>query len=322
MRKEILPLVIAFLLISVANAAQLNATLKVVPEIKTKLILEYPTSVKANQDVAIKIRYLDENNTDIKDANVVISINGEKHSLSYSNDYYIYEFKEKNIGVVVFSVNATKQGYETQIKQGSISIKSKYKPSSSLPNIRTIVCNETNEIPPVRKDEVITISIDNEDIPIKNISLHASKTIAGGQIIIKKQDCKEFNISGIPYKCFMIDLKGISSEQIKNANMIFDIYRVWINKNDVNKSSISVLKIEGNSTSIISINKVSETSEKLSFSFSTDSFSYFVIYGQKNKEVILAKPSIIKEIKDENLETVGIIIIAFLVALIFKLRAP
>ena len=288
MKKQVMLLMIVILAISVANAAQIGASLTVPPENNTSISITFtPSSPKAGQTVKFIADYEDENGTDIQGASVNITIDGTTHSMVYSSSDSAYIF-EKNLGegTYFFKVVAKKTGYKLAEKNSTISVSDKkendrYTSDGVRPEIIVNLSNQSTTHPPVLANENMTIIIDILRSFYK-ITIVPNTNILFGTISINSCN-KPMKVEGVFYDCMSMNLTRINPSQYKSINLYFKITKSWIKAHNINSSKINVIEISNdNKTKLLNVTKISEDEDYFYFSTSTDGLSDFVIYGNVN----------------------------------------
>ncbi len=280
-------IVITVFMISVAHAASLGATLTVAPEIQTSLI---PTilnpSPKINEYITIIADYEDTNGTDVQNATVKIQVEGKMYNMTYvpSASAYSFEYVFSEYGTYFFYITAEKGGYEKQEKVISMSIsktKSRLIGSAPTPKIDVIVRGENSNHSPVLSGENISISFDLPDMNFQHLIINAVQPINYGTM--NMSDCNpSLTEENIVYDCISIKLKNILPIQYGMAHLYFRVSKQWIDNNNINASTISILKISNETTSTLTITQNGEDENYYYFYTNFSEFSNFVVYAQQN----------------------------------------
>lgn len=304
MRKAILVLTLVFLLISVAHATSIGASLTVPPLINTTLTVSYsPENPRVNQETVFIADYEDENGTDIADANVTISIDGKIYQMTYNQQSSGFVFKKKfdTTGVYFAKVNAKKVGYVEQTEEFSVRVYFKRTSTSSPPSFIIInVGNQSSTLPPVPPNTNFTIGLGTLE-NFQKLTIFTSQQISSGTINIQKCDKNYSLSSGIVFDCLSVNLEDIHKDQYENAFIHFKIPKDWISSNDINSSRIGIIRIS-NEVNRITPRKITEDDGNIYFYFETAGFSEFIIYGEKNNATNSEPPKVIF-FPDEMTET-------------------
>ncbi|MCD6575859.1 MAG: PGF-pre-PGF domain-containing protein [Nanoarchaeota archaeon] len=295
MRKATLALTLVLLVISVASAASLGASLTVPPLVNTTLKTSYtPENPRVNQEVMFIADYEDENGTDIVDANVTISVDGKTYQMAYSpsNSAFIFKKKFDTTGVYFTKITAKKVGYVEQIKEFGVRISFKSMSSGGGNSFIVIkVGNQSMNILPVPPNTNLTIGLDILE-NFQKLTIYTSQQISSGTINIQRCN-KDYSLSsGIVFDCLSVDLEDIYKEQYENAVIHFKIPKEWINSNNINDSKIGIIEISNGVNRIIPY-RISEDEGNVYFYFKTMGFSEFIIYGEKNNATSSEPPKVI-----------------------------
>jgi hypothetical protein len=289
MKKEFFLLVFVFFVISIANAANIGASLTIPQENNTTLIINYsPASPYVNQQVKFIADYEDENGTDITNASVNLTIGGITYQMTYSSSDSAYVFTKsfQSTGSYFFTVKAKKTGYKLAEESSSITIIKKEKRITKSttggirPGIKINLGNESTMHPPVFPGENISISLTGD---FYRIIIIPETKILYGQINLT--NCNNTQVNGVFYRCISLNV-NVSPYQYKQINLHFKVSKSWIKTRNINSSKIHILEISGDNTSKeLNVTRTSEDNDYYYFVTKTNNLSKFVIYGEKNNAV-------------------------------------
>ncbi len=289
MKKTILLFVILIFSISIAYAS-LGATLRV-PGIETSLTLNVSNkNPLVGGLVVFSANYFDVNGSEITDADVNIEINGNIFKMNYNpaRNAYVFQRNFPFVGTYFFTVTAEKQGYEPASIADSISVSEKSidkTPGGGAPPswINVNIGNIVGRHQSVSENKDINIELDVNKSNFNRIIITSAKTINRGTIDIDFLGCVDIEkFEGkIYFDCFRVNLYDISNEQISKSQIYFRVSKDWIENNDINESSVSVLKIN-EKIEELNATKINEDSNYNYYYIEFYEFSDFAIYGSKD----------------------------------------
>lgn len=144
---------------------------------------------------------------------------------------------------------------------------------------------ETKFIPYIAAGSNRSVTFEKEDeIGIQKITIKVRNDVSNVEIFVKKETTKPKDVpepQGIIYSYLNITLRNISSNDIELITMRFKVNKIWINENNINKSSIGLNKYSKFGWEQVSTTLIGEDELYVYFEAETPGFSIFAITGEK-----------------------------------------
>ena len=127
---------------------------------------------------------------------------------------------------------------------------------------------------------------------IEKVAFEASQPIAGaiitaGDLLLPPQEIKPLPAGSIVYKYLNIKISGAPESAVANGEITFKVEKSWMEKNNVDKSAIELMRYSGGSWQALPTRGVSEDSINVYYVSETPGFSVFAIVDEEKPAVVV-----------------------------------
>ncbi len=161
------------------------------------------------------------------------------------------------------------------------------------PGFRIVVTQFTPGVP-------VKINVETSETGFTKIEINVKKSIISEEIVIRKAESVEKELSKIVKDYIEIETTKLADEDIENVTIEFKVEKTWLIENELSKENVALYRLEGDEWKKLDTEVVSEDDNYVYYKAISPGLSLFAIAGEK---IEVKEEEKVEEVEEEKLPT-------------------